>query len=123
MVLFRALGWLLLAFAIAAAVQDALVWWSEGVFRLLTLGDLWVRLDYASLAATQAFVGERIASRGWQWIAMPLLGLPTVPVFVVLGLLGLWKGQPGGEGRRSGAPSAFVGGTRRPRRRRSRGLS
>ena len=49
MVLFRALGWLLLAMAVGAVVYDGLVWWSEGVLRLLPLGELWSRLDLDSL--------------------------------------------------------------------------
>ncbi len=38
MVLFRALGWLLLALAVGAVVYDCLTWWSEGAFRLLARG-------------------------------------------------------------------------------------
>ena len=55
-VLFRAVGWLLLALAIAAVVHDALAWWTEGSFHLLGLGDLWSHLDVRSL--------ERRAERG-----------------------------------------------------------
>ncbi len=123
MVLFRALGWLLLALAIAAAVQDVLIWWAEGAFRLLALGDMWARLDYGSLSASQTYLSEHVSSRGWLWVALPFLRLPALPVFLVLGLLCLWIGQQGGEGRRGVAPSTVVGGSRRPRRRRSRGLS
>ena len=35
MVVFRALGWLLLAMAVAAIVHDGLAWWTEGSFHLL----------------------------------------------------------------------------------------
>ncbi|MBS0540320.1 MAG: hypothetical protein JSR47_16255, partial [Proteobacteria bacterium] len=59
MVLFRALGWLLLVLAIAATVHNGLIWWSERAFRLLTLGDLWGRLDYGSFSAVQAFFTDR----------------------------------------------------------------
>ena len=38
MVVFRALGWLLLAMAVAAIVHDGLAWWTEGSFHLLGLG-------------------------------------------------------------------------------------
>ena len=53
-VLFRALGWLLLAMAIAVAVQDALAWWTKGSFHLLGLGELWSRLDIRSLSERRA---------------------------------------------------------------------
>jgi hypothetical protein len=124
MVLFRALGWLLLAMTVAAAVQNGLNWWSEGAFRLLGLGDLWAHLDYGSLAATQAFVTKHVSSHAWTWGALPLLRLPAVPVFLVLGLFCLWIGQPAGENRRAVLGEVgFGSGSRRPRRRRSRGLS
>ena len=52
-----------------------------------------------------------------------LLRLPAIPVFLVLGLFLLWIGQTGNDGRRSGGrPSGFAVGSRRPRRRRGRGL-
>ncbi|MEI6202357.1 MAG: hypothetical protein WCP68_10425 [Enhydrobacter sp.] len=120
MVLFRALGWLLLAMTVAAAVQNGLTWWSEGVFRFLTLGDVWAHVHYGSLAATQTWLTEH----GSSWIVQPTLRLPAVPVFLIFGLFSLWIGQPAGEGRRGGLGEAsFVGGTRRPRRRRGRGLN
>ena len=47
MVVVRGLGWLLLALAVAAIVHDGLIWWSEGSFHLLGLGDLWSRSRHA----------------------------------------------------------------------------
>jgi hypothetical protein len=123
MVLFRALGWLLLAMTVAAAVQNGLTWWSEGTFRFLALGDVWAQVDYGSLAATQAYLVQHVSSHGWAWVVLPMLRVPAVPVFLILGLFSLWIGQPAGEGRRGGLSAAgVVGGTRRPRRRRGRGL-
>lgn len=124
MVLFRAVGWLLLVMAVAAAVQNALSWWSEGAFRFLALSDIWAHLDYGSLAAVQGVSTEHGAARGWRWGVLALLRLPAVPVFLILGLVLIWIGQRNAEGRRGGSASGFsVGGTRRPRRRRSRGLN
>jgi hypothetical protein len=123
MVLFRALGWLLLVMTVATAVQNGLTWWSEGAFRFLTLGDVWAHLDYGSLSGIQAYLTLHVSAHGWSWGAMPLLRLPALPVFLVLGLFCLWIGQTGGETRRSsGRPSGFAVGARRPRRRRGRGL-
>jgi hypothetical protein len=124
MVVFRALGWLLLAMTVAAAVQNGLTWWSEGVFRFLTLGDVWAHIDYASLAATQTYLTEHVSSHGWAWVGLPTLRLPAVPVFLILGLFSLWIGQPAGESRRAVLGEVgFGSGTRRPRRRRGRGLN
>jgi hypothetical protein len=121
MVLFRALGWLLLVMTVAAAVQNGLAWWSEGSFRFLALSDVWAHLEYGSLAAIQGHA----TTAGWAWAILALLRLPAIPVFLILGMFLLWIGQRSSEGRRrgGGASSSFAVGTRRPKRRRSRGLS
>jgi hypothetical protein len=123
MVLFRALGWLLLVLAVAAAVQNGLTWWSEGSFRLLALSDVWAHVEYGSLAAIRAAAsGSGVG--GWAWAVLAVLRLPAVPVFVILGLVLIWIGQKSPDGRRGGrSPSFAVGSTRRPKRRRSRGIS
>ena len=62
MVLFRALGWLLLAMAVGAVVYDGLVWWSEGALRLLPLGELWSRVDLDSMNRTQTAVQQHLSA-------------------------------------------------------------
>ncbi|MBN9086579.1 MAG: hypothetical protein J0J01_06705 [Reyranella sp.] len=115
MVLFRALGWILLALAISAVVFDALSWWSDGAFRLLALGDLWSRLDLGSLNALQ----QDLSGAVWSRLLMPILRVPALPAFVIAGVLFLWLGRRVG----SRAEPSFLGGSRPPRRKRSRGLS
>jgi hypothetical protein len=116
MVLFRALGWLLLALAVAAVVHDGLVWWSDCALRLLPLGELWARLDFSSLHYAQTTIEGRAAGVFWNWMAAPLLRLPALPAFLMAGVIFLWIGRRIG----SRAEPGFVG-TRPPRRRRSRG--
>jgi hypothetical protein len=119
MVLFRALGWLLLAMAVGAVVYDGLVWWSEGVLRLLPLGELWSRLDLESMNRTQSAVQRHLSVGLWNWVALPILRLPALPMFVIAGTIFLWLGRHIG----SRAEASFIG-TRPPRRRRPRsGLS
>jgi hypothetical protein len=119
MVLFRALGWLLLAMAIGAVVYDGLVWWSEGVLRLLPLGELWSRVDLDSLNHAQSAVQRHLSAGLWNWIVSPLLKLPALPMFVIAGVVFLWLGRRIG----SRAEPGFIG-ARAPRRRRPRsGLS
>jgi hypothetical protein len=119
MVVFRALGWLLLAMAVAAIVHDGLAWWTEGSFHLLGLGDLWSHLDTRSLADAQTAVQRRVSSGLWFWLVRPVLMVPVLPAFLVFGLFFLWIGN-----RRGGRPeTGFVLGPRAPRRRRYRGLS
>jgi hypothetical protein len=115
MVLFRALGWLLLASAVGAVVYDVLNWWSDGAVHLLALGDLWSRLDLASLNAFQRDVSGAV----WTRLLLPILRLPALPAFVIGGVVFLWLGRRIG----SRAEPSFLGGSRPPRRRRSRGLS
>ncbi|TMJ26749.1 MAG: hypothetical protein E6G95_12790 [Alphaproteobacteria bacterium] len=114
MVLFRALGWALLALAVGAIVYDCLSWWSDGAFRLLALGDLWSRLDLASLNALQRDVSGAV----WTQLLLPVLRLPALAAFMIAGVIFLWLGRRIG----SRAEPSFLGGAR-PRRRRSRGLS
>lgn len=116
---FRALGWLLLTMAVAAVVHDALAWWTEGSFHLLGLGDLWSHLDVGSLGQAQNAVQSHLSSALWTWLVRPLLLIPALPAFLVLGLVFLWLGsRSAGE-----APNLGLLGSRPPRRRRSRGLS
>ncbi|HET9785378.1 MAG TPA: hypothetical protein VFP94_10545 [Terriglobales bacterium] len=111
MVLFRGLGWLLLAMAVAAIVHDGLMWWSEGAFRLMLLGDWGSRFDYA---AVHAMAGG--PPPGWlgRHLVLPLLMAPALPVFALLGAVLLWIGRRGG-GR---AEPTFLTSSR-PRRRSS----
>src|SRR5687768_11749483 len=119
MVVFRALGWLLLAMAVAAIVHDGLAWWTEGSFHLLGMGDLWSHLDTRSLSDAQTAVQRSVSSGLWFWLVRPVLMVPVLPAFLVLGLFFLWIGN-----RRGGRPeTGFVLGPRAPRRRRYRGLS
>lgn len=115
MVLFRALGWILLALAVGAVVFDGLSWWSDGAFRLLALGDLWSRVDLGSLNALQQDVSGAI----WSRLLVPILRVPALPAFVIAGVLFLWLGRRIG----SRAEPSFLGGSRPPKRKRNRGLS
>jgi len=119
MVLFRAVGWLLLSLAVGIIVHDCLSWWSEGAFRLLALGDLWSLLDLGSLNTVQASLQQALSGVLWTAVLAPILKIPALPAFAIGGLLCLRIGRR--TGGRLGK-SSFLG-TSRPRRRRSRGLS
>ena len=119
MVVFRGLGWVLLVMAVATVVRDALAWWSEGTFRLISLGALWSHIDMRSLSDTQIAVQSHASPSLWTWLVRPLLMFPAFPAFAALGLFFLWLG---GRGANRAEPSV-LGGSRPTRRRRSRGLS
>ncbi|OFW96759.1 MAG: hypothetical protein A3D94_07350 [Alphaproteobacteria bacterium RIFCSPHIGHO2_12_FULL_66_14] len=118
MVVFRVLGWLLLAMAVAAVVHDCLAWWTEGTFHLLGLGDLWSHLDVGSLGDAQSAIQRHLSISLWNWLVRPVLMIPALAAFLALGFVLLWLGGRGGQGTEQG----FVIGSRPPRRRRSRGL-
>ena len=89
----RGLGWLLLAMAVAAIVHDGLVWWSEGSFHLLGLGDLWSHLDVRSLGDAQSAVQRHVSTALWNWIVRPISMIPALPAFLALGLVFLLARQ------------------------------
>ncbi|WIM10137.1 hypothetical protein [Enhydrobacter sp.] len=112
MVLFRGVGWVLLAMAVAAIVHDCLAWWSEGAFRLMLLGDLWSGFDDA---AFRPVPGAPAPGWLWQHLALPLLMTPALPAFAILGAVLLWIGRrPGGR-----PEASFLTASRPPRRRSS----
>ncbi|MBL0898371.1 MAG: hypothetical protein IBJ17_06695 [Reyranella sp.] len=118
MVAFRGLGWLLLALAVAVIVHDLLTWLSEGRYPFATLGSLWSHVDPSSLGNTQTSMRRYLGGGLWTWILRPLLAIPAVPAFLILGLLLLWIGR-----RDTGRPEpGLLVGSRPPRKRR-RGLS
>lgn len=119
MVQLRALGWLLLALALGVVVHDCLSLWSDGAFRLLTLGGLWSRLDPGSLGAVERALRHALSGVLWTGALLPVLTIPALPAFAVGGVLCLWLGRRMG---RLPGETGFLGMSR-PRRRRSRGLS
>jgi hypothetical protein len=116
--LFRALGWLLLAMAVAVVVHDGLAWWSEGSFRLFGLGELWSKLDIGSLKQAEGMV-QGLSGSLWSSVVGPVLTVPAVLAFLGLGVVFLWIGG------RAGAPEAptYIGAGRQKRRRSRGGLS
>jgi len=117
MVLVRALGWLLLALALAVAVHDLLFWWSDGKFHPMTTRELWLQLDYTSLQGLEGFVNRSLTPVLWSQLAVPILRWPVLPIFVIAGLMLIWLGQRRSERGESG----FVLGSRPRRRKRARG--
>ena len=121
MVAFRAFGWLLLALAVGVIVYDGPSWWSEGAIHVFALGDLWSRLDLGLLGGRQnsACGGPSRASCG-PGCMRPILTVPAVPAFRSIGgVLCLWLGRR--IGGRGADETGFLGMSRDPRRRRSRG--
>ena len=69
-------------------------------------------------AADGAATRFAVSSGLWFWLVRPVLMVPVLPAFLVLGLFFLWIGNRGGS-----RPETSFLGARPPRRRRYRGLS
>jgi hypothetical protein len=118
MVLFRALGWVLLAMAVAAIVRDCLAWWSEGGFSLMPLGEFWSRFDSAAFPPVPGSPGSHPPGWFWRDVVLPALMIPALPVFTMLGVILLWIGRRIG----SRTEPRFLTSSR-PSRRRNSSLS
>ncbi|MBM3643766.1 MAG: hypothetical protein FJX02_05405 [Alphaproteobacteria bacterium] len=117
MFLLRAFGWLFLVVALAFAVNDGLVWASEGDLRPIARGELWARVDVASLNLLQALTQRYLHPALWSALVRPVLLTPALPVALLVGLVCLWFGRRRGGERESGD---FIV-SRGPRRKRGRG--
>jgi hypothetical protein len=115
-VVYRALGWLFLAAAVAVAVRDALSWWFDAALHLMSLGELWSHLAGGSLSDARTAVQGHLSSGAWTWVVRPGLSIPAVAAFLVLAILLLRLGH-----RAAPAEPGLLTGSRPSRRRRSRG--
>jgi|DewCreStandDraft_4_1066084.scaffolds.fasta_scaffold146790_2 hypothetical protein len=89
--LLRVLGWLLMAAAASALAYDLAGWSGAEALRLSALGELWFKLDRASLNLAQAVVQRYVWPQLWDPGIVTVLLLPAVLVFAVPGgaMLGL----------------------------------
>lgn len=117
MILLRGVGWTLLVLAGAALVNDCLEWRSQGTFEFQPIGDLWARLNFASLHYLEVLFESHISTKIWLYGVMPPLGLPALPAFLAGGVLFLRWGRRIG----SRAEARFTEGPSTPRRRRADG--
>jgi len=92
--LSRALGVILLLFAMVALVVDATKSLGAGGEVVITpLAQQWESLAPESFAASQSWVNETGGAGFWETAALPILSLPAWAIFGVLGILFFWLGQ------------------------------
>lgn len=87
MMLGRALGWALLILAVVMLGYDAWLWAAGGPVRLTAAGELWARLDLASLNLVQAVTERYIAPALWDPVLLTVLLWPAALVLGGLGLI------------------------------------
>jgi len=93
MIIVRFLGWLFVLAAIGAFGWEAWTAIQTGGWRLVPLGELWFKLDTASLNAAQAGIQRHVAPWLWEPVITTILQWPGWAVFGVPGLLLLWVGR------------------------------
>ena len=85
MLIGRAIGWLLIVLAVAAAGHEWFSWLEAGSYRLFTLGDMWAVIDRGSLALFEASVPPRTWPWLWNDVIVNAFRLPAWAMLVVPG--------------------------------------
>ena len=71
------LGWLLILGAVAALAYELGVAWQNGAYRMIAAGELWYRLDPASLNLSQVIVQRYLHPVLWNPVIVSLLQWPA----------------------------------------------
>ena len=90
MVVGRAIGWLLIALAIAVAGHEAILSLEAGGYRPFAFGELWSKIDTASLNLLQAVIQRYVWPWLWDGVIVQVLLLPAWVVLGVPGLVVAW---------------------------------
>ena len=85
----RWLGFLLLLAALLVLGHDLLGWRAEHVFAPIALGELWLEINRASLAA----VRRALPAPLWDPVTVAVLRLWAAPAFALPGLLLYWPSR------------------------------
>ena len=83
----RILGWLLIVLAVVAAGHEVISLLDSGQYDRLAFGELWAKLDIASLTLFQAVVQRYVWVWLWDGAMLKLLLLPTWAVLSIPGIL------------------------------------
>ena len=89
-----ALGWALIALALAALGYELWAALQAGAYRTIAAGELWFRLDAGSLNLSQAVIQRYVHPWLWEpaivtllrWPAWALLGAPGVVLVLIFSL-------------------------------------
>lgn len=109
MIVCRALGWLLLALAIAALAFEGVNWLMTGEWRIFAAGELWFTLDPVSLNLVQAVTQRYLHPALWDPVAIELLQWPAWVIFgapAILLLVLCRRRRRAGDGPGGGADPA-----------------
>jgi len=90
MVVGRALGWLFLVAALAAAAVEVFRALRDGLWEVFALGEAWASVDANSLVGFGAFVEKSISPALWSGVFVPALSAPLWLYCAILGALFLY---------------------------------
>ena len=89
------IGWIWLALVLILIGVEAIHAFEGERYRLLTLGELWFRLDQAagagSLNMTQAIIQRHISVWLWESVIQNVLILPAWGIVGITGLILIWR--------------------------------
>ena len=94
MILVRIIGWVLLLAGLIVLGRDLIAWRDAAVFAPVSLEQLWLELNRASLARLEGGLAPWLLP-----IVHPVFALWAAPSLLVPGLLLAWLGRRGGERR------------------------
>ncbi len=95
----RAIGWLLILAALAAAGRDMFSWLDTGQWQSILFGEVWFNLHKDSLLLIQPALERHVSVFLWDPVMTTLLEAPAWLVFVVPGALLLLLGRSCGRRR------------------------
>ncbi len=87
MVVGRVVGWLLIVLAVAAAGHEGITSLDAGAYDKLAFGELWAKIDIASLNLVQAVIQRYVWPWLWDGVILNLLLLPAWAVLSVPGII------------------------------------
>jgi len=86
----RVVGGVLLFGAAAALCVELFRWGRDGVYQIVSIGEIWVGINANSLVGFGAVVEQRLSPWLWLEVIVPLLTMPAWLILGVLGGLALW---------------------------------
>ncbi len=87
MIVGRIFGWLLIVLAVATAGHEVIASLDTGHYDRLAFGELWAKIDIASLNLVQAVIQRYVWVWLWDGVILNLILLPAWAVLSVPGIL------------------------------------
>ena len=87
MIVWRAIGWILILAGLAVLVRDTVAWLDSKVWIPIAVGQLWYDIDRSSLNLVQAVIQRYVSPLLWNRIIVLILLCWAFAVLIGLGAL------------------------------------